>query len=507
MKYGAISTGSQESLDSAKSIFKEGGNAFDAAIAAVFTSMTSEFALTGPGGGGALLGIKNNNSPILYDFFVDCPNIKNKKIDFKKIEVDFGDTTQSFFIGRGSVAIPGTIAGLIQAHKENGALPLKAILEPAIDLSKNGVILSSYQAYINSLVKPILLLTDDGKKLFNNENGFLKEGDLFKNSNFSDFLVQLGRYGEKFFYKGECAELINNKFSNNGYLSSEYLSNYNVKKRKPILFQIGEYNISTNPAPSYGGTLIAFLFNLLIQAKKLNKDIQLTDLIKSMELTSIARNTFCTNPANNMEINNILNPEIFNSYLSCFLNDNYSENKKLLPGFGSTTHVSVMDKKGNVVSITTTNGEGSGHFISEFGIMMNNMLGEEDLNPFGFHKWKTVRRLPSMISPIIITKNNNPEIILGSGGSNRIRSANIQVIINLLIKKMSLQDAVSKSRIHLEGNNLYYEPGINVPDYKNLSHIKHIPFENKNLFFGGVNAVSASEAVGDERRGGVGEIF
>ena len=108
---------------------------------------------------------------------------------------------------------------------------------------------------------------------------------------------------------------------------------------------------------------------------------------------------------------------------------------------------------------------------------------------------------------LIITKNNKPEMILGSGGSNRIRSANIQVIINLLIKKMSLKDAVSKSRIHLEGNNLYYEPGMNIPSHKDLSHIKQIPFENKNLFFGGVNAVSISEAVGDERRGGVGEIF
>ena len=115
--------------------------------------------------------------------------------------------------------------------------------------------------------------------------------------------------------------------------------------------------------------------------------------------------------------------------------------------------MSILDNNGNAASITTTNGEGCGYVIPEFGIMMNNMLGEQDLNPFGFHNWNTVRRLPSMISPIIACKNNKPEVIIGSGGSNRIRSANIQVIINHLIKKMTLNDAVSSPRIHLEGNN------------------------------------------------------
>ena len=80
-----------------------------------------------------------------------------------------------------------------------------------------------------------------------------------------------------------------------------------------------------------------------------------------------------------------------------------------------------MDKRGNAASITTTNGEGCGYIIPEYGIMMNNMLGEEDLNPFGFHKWGKKRRLPTMLSPIIITKNNKPKFIFGSGGSNRIR--------------------------------------------------------------------------------------
>ena len=166
-----------------------------------------------------------------------------------------------------------------------------------------------------------------------------------------------------------------------------------------------------------------------------------------------------------------------------------------------------MDKDGNAASITTTNGEGCGSIIPEYGVMMNNMLGEKDLNPFGFHNWQKKRRLPTMISPIIITKNSKPEFVLGSGGSNRIRSANIQVILNLLIKNMTLEDAISAPRIHLEGDTLFYEPGIKCPEKNKIKNIKLNSFNKKNLFFGGVNAVSLNEAVGDKRRGGSGIII
>ena len=124
MKYGAISAGSKECVETAKQIFSDGGNAFDAGVAAVFTSMTSEFALTGAGGGGIMLGMDANNPPMVYDFFVDCPKPINHKIDFQKISVDFGNTKQDFHIGKGSTAIPGNIAGLLDIHSAKGVLPL-----------------------------------------------------------------------------------------------------------------------------------------------------------------------------------------------------------------------------------------------------------------------------------------------------------------------------------------------------------------------------------------------
>ncbi len=316
MKYGSIATGSKESLETAELILRDGGNAFDAAIAAVFTSMTSEFALTGAGGAGTMLGMKVNESPMIYDFFVDCPKLSKKQVDFHTTNVDFGDTKQEFHIGKGSIAVPGNIAGLLDIHRKNGKLPLNVILEPAIDIAKNGIILSSYQAYINKLIEPILVLTSTGKELFTKNKLFLKEGDLFNNPRFSDFLIQLSKDGKDFFYKNQVAELIDTYFSKDGYISKECLSNYSMKERTPLSININEHTIFTNPAPAYSGSLMIFLLKILKNTNKLNPSV--IDLIKAMDITSLARNHVCKNSENEMEISNVLNDEIIKKYQTLF---------------------------------------------------------------------------------------------------------------------------------------------------------------------------------------------
>ena len=125
IKYGSISSGSKEATQTAEKILRDGGNAFDAAIGAVFVSMTSEFALTGPFGGGTCVGMEKDKIPFVYDFFVDCPKNTNTKKEFKEIDVNFGNTIQKFYIGKGSIAIPGNISGLLEIHNNHGQLPLK----------------------------------------------------------------------------------------------------------------------------------------------------------------------------------------------------------------------------------------------------------------------------------------------------------------------------------------------------------------------------------------------
>ncbi|MGL5193354.1 MAG: gamma-glutamyltransferase, partial [Chroococcales cyanobacterium] len=180
---------------------------------------------------------------------------------------------------------------------------------------------------------------------------------------------------------------------------------------------------------------------------------------------------------------------------------------------GSTTHISIMDREGNAASVTSSNGEGSGYIIPGTGIMVNNMLGEADLNPNGFHQWPENRRLSSMMAPTMVLKENRPEVVLGSGGSNRIRTAILQVICNVVDFKMDLATAIESPRVHWENGVFHLEPGFETEEAEYLSN--QMPkqtqevrkWAEKNMFFGGVNGVRMRvdgeiEAAGDPRRNG-----
>jgi len=209
LKYGAIAGGEKSTVDAAFQILENGGNAFDAAVGAVFTSMVSEYTLTGAGGGGAFLACPVNSEPTLFDFFVDTPPPQNEKdLDFFSIQVDFGPSQQEFHIGQGSVAIPGNTSGLLTVHKRLGQLPLKAVLEPSITAARSGVIINEAQAYLIKILEPILTHSHAGLDLFRPNGELLNHGDHFQNLAFADFLEILVHEGDRFFYEGDGADLI-----------------------------------------------------------------------------------------------------------------------------------------------------------------------------------------------------------------------------------------------------------------------------------------------------------
>ena len=508
MKYGSIAAGEQTTLETACHILESGGNAFDAAVAAVFTSMTSEFTLTSAGGGGALMAFPYNSEPILFDFFVDTLPVELKQLDFFPVTVDFGTSQQNFNIGKGSVAVPGNIAGLLHVHKRLGLLPLKVVLEPSIVTAKNGTLLNKSHSYLVKILEPILTYNNYGKTIFKPKGILLKKGDRILLPGFGDFLDQLSQEGEDFFYRGSGANHIINTLGDGGLITKKALKNYQVIERKPLKSTINKYTIYTNPAPSIGGTTIAFLLQLL-EKTTLENIYGQTALARAMKITSKAKKDIYINPEDETQITKLLEPQIISAYSKIFTNqENWFPDKTNTPSFGSTTHVSIIDKAGNAASVTTTNGEGCGYFIPEMGFMMNNMLGEEVLNPSGFHLWTKQQRLPTLISPTIVVGESGPELVLGSGGSNRIGSAISQVILNTLSYKMDLGSAISAPRVHLEDNILHHEVGIKI-DKKAIKDktIKIKRWGGLNLFFGGVNAVTKTAAEGDPRRGGVGIVY
>jgi gamma-glutamyltranspeptidase/glutathione hydrolase len=195
-------------------------------------------------------------------------------------------------------------------------------------------------------------------------------------------------------------------------------------------------------------------------------------------------------------------------YLERFMTKEALESvtRELHSRLGSTTHIAVIDGERRACSVTCTNGEGSGIVVPGTGIHLNNIMGEEDLNPLGFHAFPTGRRMPSMMAPTVVLGTDGVELVLGSAGSNRIRSAILQTIVGVVDRGLDARSAVDAPRLHFEGGVVYAEPGIDVAALEAAGRTV-APFRAPNLFFGGVQAVERSPdgtltGAGDPRRGG-----
>jgi len=506
--HGVVAAGHKETAEAGIEMLRNGGNAFDAAVAAVLTSFVSESALTSAAGGGFLLAHTQAGNNILFDFFTQTPSQKRNlnEIDFYPVEVNFGGAVQEFQIGLGSMAVPGNIAGVFHVHQRLGRLPFNVVAEPAIHYARNGLKLNKFQHYcLTSILKPILIDVQGGQ-LFYRGNGQLIEPDciLFQ-PEIADTLTYLVQKGAREFYEGEMAhQLVKDCQESGGCLTLEDLKNYQVIERKPLIINYRDNTLLTNPPPSSGGTLIAFALKLLANIDLANigfgNNRHLEILAKVMQITNDARKDgYDANLYQESIAEQFLGDEHFSAY-----NQQLTSNK-----WGSTTHLSVIDAEGNAASVTTTNGEGSGYVIPGTGIMVNNMLGEEDLNPQGFYQWQENVRISSMMSPTIMLKDNQPEIVLGSGGSKRIRTAVLQVISNIIDFKMPVEEAVSSPRVHWDNQVFHVEPGF-AEDAKMIPIAPNnqlIEWQSKNLFFGGVHTVIRTkngviEGASDHRRDG-----
>ncbi len=225
-------------------------------------------------------------------------------------------------------------------------------------------------------------------------------------------------------------------------------------------------------------------------------------LARVMALTNKARLENLLGKPGTETVDVLLSPRLIESYRAEILGRPAASR--------GTTHISVADAAGNVAGLTSSNGEGCGTMVAGTGIMLNNMLGEEDLNPGGFHLWKEDTRMASMMAPTLVTRPDGKTFALGSGGSNRLRTAILQVLVNLLDFRMAPEEAVEAPRIHVEQDLLSIEGGFEEGAVRALGRLfpENKAWESRNLFFGGVNLVDANpgtghfHGVGDPRRGG-----
>lgn len=491
-------------------MFRLGGNVFDAVVAAVMASFVVEATLTSPAGGGFLLAHTHAGENILFDFFTQTPQQKRDPalIDFYPVQVNFGTVLQEFHIGLGSMAVPGTIGGLLHVHQRLGRLPRSVIVEPAIDYAKQGTEISPFQTYCFEILSPILLSSEGSRQLFAPTGELPKPGSWFTMPDLADTLAFLAVEGARGFYQGEIArQLVQDCQAQGGYLTLADLAAYQVIERQPLTTCYRGTTFLTNPPPSAGGALIAFALSLLNALPLADFEFgsldHITYLARAMQHTNLARQQgFDAQLYDDQVADRLLSSEHLATYA---LSDYPPVNK-----WGSTTHLSAIDSEGNAASVTTSNGEGAGYVIPGTGIMMNNMLGEADLHPQGFHQWQENVRISSMMAPTMILQAGKPAIVLGSGGSNRIRTAILQVISNLLDFGMPVEQAVGSPRIHWEAGVLNLEPGLErlTIDRSQFPFDQMVElWQQRNMFFGGVHAVTRSATgafagAGDPRRNG-----
>ncbi len=506
---GIMAAGHTKTAEAGLIILENGGNAFDAVVAAILASLVVEPALTSAAGGGFLLAHTQNQKNILFDFFTQTPRYPKPQpaLDFYPIQVNFGDAFQEFHIGLGSIAVPGTLAGAFHVHQRLGRLPWSEVVTPAIEYARTGVEINPFQGFLYQLLEPILLVSAAGQKIYAPHGQLVKTGDVLKMPDLALTLELLAKNGIQPFYQGEIArQIVQDCQQQGGYLTLEDLQAYQVIEREPLKINYRGHQLLMNPPPSSGGALIALSLKLLSQIEfdsvAFGTESHLKLLVEVMRLTNQARRAGYDE---RLYQENIAEEFLADAAIFAYQQSLQTTMNKL----GSTTHISVMDDEGNAASVTASNGEGSGYVIPGTGIMMNNMLGEEDLNPLGFHQWSANVRMSSMMAPTMILQGDKPEIVLGSGGSNRIRTAILQVISNLLDFQMPIEQAVNCSRIHWENQVLNVEPNFlkGAMIKAGFADSEVVLWKQQSLFFGGVHSVMKTaqgefQGAGDQRRNG-----
>jgi gamma-glutamyltranspeptidase/glutathione hydrolase len=483
-----IAAGHPLTAEAGARVLREGGNAVDAAVAAVLTSMAAEPLLTGLGAGGYLLVGGAGVEPTVLDFFVAAPGRgadPAQRAPLMAVDVDFGDAVQVFNVGPASCGVPGTPAGLAEALDRWGSAPLGELAAPAARLAEEGVVLNEQQAFIAFILSPIFEATPECTALWKPDGRLLAAGDRFASEDLARSLERFGREGAAPFYTGDIAAAEADwVLSHGGALTHEDLADYEVYVQPPIRVTYRDREVLTNAPPNAGGILLAYSLARLDRASP--SPPRLADVLAAIEAAQEERTPEFTEALGE--------PGFGERFLASHL--------------GSTTHISVLDADGLAATVTCTNGEGAGVVVPGTGIHLNNIMGEEDLNPSGFHRDPPGRHMPSMMAPTLVLRDGEVELVLGSAGSNRIRSALLQTIIGAVDHGLDVRAAVEAPRLHFEAGELFVEPGVPISELEPLRH-DVVRFRNRNVFFGGVQAIrrdprtGRAEGAGDPRRGGV----
>ncbi len=507
---GLVAAGAVATAQAGARALSSGGNATDAVCAAAMTAFVAEGLLCSPGGGGAALVVDDAGARVL-DFFAVVPGLEataTPSHDFTNVDVDFGPTVQRFHVGKTAAAVPGALQGILQLHARGGRLPLAEIVAPAVEAGRDGFDVGGPMAYVTGILAPIIDVTPGVRALFRPGGTNPEPGTRLTNRALADFLDTIATRGPTEAVRAFEARLLAEfGAAGGGLLTRADLDAYAPVWREPARAAHRVGTFLTNPPPSSGGPLIAMGL-AIADGARLTADgfLGAAHLCESAALLRALDRVRAT--GYDAEIAEPVGAARWSGETGA------ARARQALADvrrdLGSTTHISVLTEDGALASLTMSNGEGCGHALGELGIQLNNFLGEEDINPGGFHRLPPGTKMTTMMAPSALLSSDGRRLVLGSGGSNRIRSAILQTLLGVVVHERPLREAIEAPRVHVEGTKLWWEaPGVR--DDAAAALLAAWPdatrFDSLNLYFGGVHAVAregdgTTHGAGDPRRGG-----
>lgn len=491
-------------------ILKKGGNAYDAMIATQF-ALAVVYPIAGNIGGGGFMVYRNNDGTKgALDFREKAPIAASKNMYLDSL----GNVipTKSEF-GALAVGIPGSVAGIFEVYKKFGTLPFKELIQPAIDLARNGFRVTKKQA----------ISLNSSSKAFEKANSYKtdfqkewKEGDLLKQEALAQTLERIRDFGKDGFYKGKTADLLVNYITElGGIITHEDLEKYTAIWRNPITFQYKDYQITSMTLPASGGICLAQILKLIepfnLDTIKQNST-QYIQLLTEAERRSYADRAHYLGDIDfvDVPIDSLIDPKYINQRMSSFSwkkatpSSEVSQGKILGYESNETTHYSIVDQFGNAVAVTTTlnTNYGSKVLVKGAGFFLNNEMDDFSSKPdvpnvYGLlgssaNAIASEKRMLSSMTPTIVEKDGKLFMVLGTPGGSTIITSVLQNIINVVDYKMGMQESVNQPRFHHQWlpDEIKLEPNsFDEKTKKELAILGYSILEKNSTIIGRVDAI------------------
>ena len=490
-------------------ILKQGGNAFDAVIATQLALAVVYPQAGNIGGGGFLVGTTSDGKNIALDYRETAPSKASFDMYWDKKGNANTDLSQN---GRLAVGVPGSVSGMFETTKY-ARLPFSTLIEPAIDLAEKGFAITEQEAGLLNAHKNDFLKHNKNKIAFVKDN-LWKAGDLLLQPELAETLKRIQKVGEKEFYEGKTAELIVGEMKlGNGIIQSKDLKNYKTKERKALVFNYKDHQVVSMPMPSSGGTLLAQMLKMVsyedLSKYQMNSEEAVQIMVEAERRAYADRAEYMGDPDFIEDKTQML---ISDNYLKSrwksfdkntatpskdvgkIINPNQKESTE-------TTHISILDKFGNAVSVTTTlNGlYGSKTVVSGAGFFLNNEMDDFSVKPgvpnmYGAvggeaNKIQPGKRMLSSMTPTVVLKDGKVKMVVGTPGGTTIPTSVFQAIVDVIDFKQNANFSVNAPKFHHQWLPEVVKVENNFPE----TTIKAL--EKKNYKFEKIKQIGRTEAI------------